>query len=383
MNARIKAYLQEQEVAKELAYYRQKTGKLNQLPLNKKELSQILLARLAKRGIHPLRKQKGQLHIFLTYPLNNWEAVLQPSLKPFGKVSEFEWGHFGFDVKSQDWIHQRSKMNKTMLDYFNIVNSEVPVDIVVGYLSGYSCDPLVLKQMAQSGSVIFNFSWDDKLGFRGKSIEGRWVGPAALASVVDLNLTNSPESCIKYFTEGGLPMFWPEAAHPLIHRPYDLPFEFDVSVLGGNYGWRSSFVENLRNRGINVTCFGNGWKNGPLNNEESVKLYSRSRINLGFSGIGHSRKLMCLKGRDFEVPMSGGLYLTQDNPELSLVYRIGDEILTYKNELDCIQKIKWIIENPTTAASIRKNGRERALRDHTWEIRFNEIFSLAGYLDDI
>jgi spore maturation protein CgeB len=381
-NAKIKAHLQEQESAKEIAFYKRMLKKRGMVLPDKSVLSQYLADRLTKRDIHPCKKSKGDLHIFLTYQLNNWESVLLPALKPFGKVSEFEWRMHGFDIKSENWIEKRRNMNKTMLDYFHKVNSEEKVDIVVAYLSGYTCDPAILREMGQSGSIILNFCWDDKLGFRGKKIGDRWTGTAAIASAVDLNLTNAPESCNKYFAEGGLSMFWPEAAHPSIHKPYDIPFEFDVSVLGGNYGWRPDFVKSLHNMGIKVNCYGNGWPGGPLSNEESVKLYSKSRINLGFSGVGHSKNLLCLKGRDFEVPMSGGLYLTQHNPELSLVYEIGTDILTYKNELDCYQKIKWVLENPSTAALIRKNGMNRALHDHTWENRFTEVFSLIGMLNN-
>ena len=122
--------------------------------------------------------------------------------------------------------------------------------------------------------------------------------------------------------------------------------------------------------------------NGPLSDEEMIKLYSRSRINLGFAGSGYSKKLMCLKGRDFEVPMSGGLYLTQDNPELSLVYEVGKETMTYKDEKDSAEKIKWLFANPEEAAKIREAGRKRALKDHTWEKRFEEVFSIAGLLRD-
>ncbi|MCK4500348.1 glycosyltransferase, partial [Candidatus Babeliales bacterium] len=176
--------------------------------------------------------------------------------------------------------------------------------------------------------------------------------------------------------------FWPEAAHPDIHKPYDLQFEYDVSFVGGKYGWRPKFIARLQKMGVNITCFGNGWENGPLSDEEMVKLYSRSRINLGFAGVGHSKKLMCLKGRDFEVPMSGGLYLTQDNPELSLVYNVGKEILTYRNEKDCVQKIKWLLDHPDEAANIREAGRIRVLKDHTWEKRFLDIFKITGLLGD-
>ncbi len=132
--------------------------------------------------------------------------------------------------------------------------------------------------------------------------------------------------------------------------------------------------------GIKIECFGQGWPNGSLSDEEMVKLYSRSKINLGFSGIGYSKKLMCLKGRDFEVPASGGLYLTQNNPELSLVFDIGKEILTYKDEEDCAMTIKEILANPQKAANIRKAGRERCLRDHSYEARWTDLFTTVSVL---
>ena len=271
-------------------------------------------------------------------------------------------------------------MNQAMLEAFSDANTKRKVDVVVGYLSGHNTNPKILQQMGEAGAIIINFCWDDKLGFHGKMVGERWTGPAALAPAVDLNLTNAPESCIKYFVEDGLAMFWPEAAHPDIHKPYDLQFEYDVSTVGGKYGWRPKFIKRLERYGINVTSFGNGWENGTLSDEEMVKLYSRSRINLGFAGVGHSKNLTCLKGRYFEVPMSGGLYLTHDNQELSLVYDVGKEIVTYKDENDCAKKIQWLLSNFDEADKIRKAGRERALKDHTWEKRFENVFRLTGVM---
>jgi spore maturation protein CgeB len=124
-------------------------------------------------------------------------------------------------------------------------------------------------------------------------------------------------------------------------------------------------------------------KNGPLSNEEMVKLYSLSWINLAFGAVGHSKKLMCLKDRDFEVPMSGALYLTQDNPEGSLVYEVGKEVVTYQDVRDCDEKIKYLLDRPGEAAKMRKTGHERALKDHTWERSFERIFKMVGLLNPI
>jgi hypothetical protein len=165
--------------------------------------------------------------------------------------------------------------------------------------------------MAHSGAIIVNFCWDDKIKFPGKRVGGRYKSTAAIAPFVDLNLTNSPDSLARYSLYGGLSMFWPEAAEPTIHRPYQVPFKCDVSFVGRKYAWRPIIIDKLRDMGINVATFGPGWDNGPLPAEEVVKIYSSSRINLGFSGTGYSRRMMCLKGIDFEIPMSGGLYLTK------------------------------------------------------------------------
>ena len=63
--------------------------------------------------------------------------------------------------------------------------------------------------------------------------------------------------------------------HPEIHKPYQIPFEYDISFVGGKYGWRPKFISKLQKMGIKVVCFGNGWENGPLSDEEMVKLFSR------------------------------------------------------------------------------------------------------------
>lgn len=367
----IKAVLQESYAGNSLRRYRKRAKEQKLKILGKNELKSALHERLRLRKVHPKQKSKGNLHVFLVYSQTNWEYILPIALEPFGKITSFEWGSQGFDgdPSRSNWLESRADMNDKMLDEIKKAHSKQPIDALVGYLYESAVSPQVLKQISDMNFVIFNFNWDDRLGFNNLK---------NLASLIDLNLTNVPDSCIKYMVEGGLSMFWPEAAHPEIHRPYNIPFEFDVSFVGKKYSWRPRFVRYLQKKGIRVAAFGEGWENEPLSNEGVVKMYSKSRINLGFAGVGHSKKLTCLKERDFEVPMSGGLYLTQDNPELSLVYDVGREIVTYHNREDCVRKINYLLTHPKEADKIRKAGRQRALKEHTWEKRFGDTFKMAG-----
>ena len=371
INSPIRALWQEEKCRKELAYYSQKTNDL-QLPADDTAvLADLLRQRFAKRGLNKKAKPKGKMNLFLAYKYSNWEDVLKLSLEPFGKVTCFDWGTLKLDDSANNTEDSRSELAAALLTKISTVHAEDPVDAFLGYFSSKNISPKHLRQIAAMGIVVFNMSLDDKLGFQNL---------AEIVSSVDLNLTNAPSSRVKYWGQGGLSTFWPEAAHPIIHKPYDLDFEYDVSFVGKKYGWRPRLVNYLRKNRIRVATFGQGWENAELPREEMIKLYSRSRINLGFAGVGQSRKLRCLKGRDFEIPMSGGLYLTQENPELELVYDIGNEILTYHNEKDCLKTIRWILEHPDEAENVRKAGRTKALREHTWEKRFEDIFRLAGLL---
>jgi len=384
IHSTIRRVQQERHFERTQAWYERRAAKAGVRVLNNDELAKAVRERLSRR-MHPLwPKQKGNSHIFLAYCVHNWEFVLPLALAPFGRVTAFDWRGHGFNDEAPDWLDRRDDMNEAMLRAFREASRFQPIDAVVGYLSGANTSPETLMEMANQGAAIFNFCFDDKLYFPSFKRGGRFASPAAIAHVIDLNLTNAPISRIKYAVHGGLSMFFPEAAHPDVHKSYDLPFEIDVSFVGARFGWRGRFIERLQRllapSGIQVKCFGRDWPDGPLTDEDMIRLYSRSRINLGFGGVGFSRTLVCLKGRDFEVPMSGGLYLTQDNPELTLVYEVGKEVLTYKNEADCARVIQEILANPERADAIRKAGRARCLREHTYEARWTTVFKVAGLL---
>ncbi len=100
---------------------------------------------------------------------------------------------------------------------------------------------------------------------------------------------------------------------------------------------RPILVNYLKKNGINVKCFGSGWEAGSLPSDEMIKIYSQTRVNLGFGYVGFSSD-QCLKGRDFEVPSCGAVYLTSYNENLPRVYKIREEIETYLDFKDCVKK---------------------------------------------
>jgi spore maturation protein CgeB len=71
-------------------------------------------------------------------------------------------------------------------------------------------------------------------------------------------------------------------------------------------------------------------------------------------------------------------YLTGHNDEIEECYVIGKEIDTYSDESELIDKTRFYLAKPAAAEMLRAAGYHRALRDHTWKRRFEELFRKTG-----
>lgn len=355
-------------------------AKKRSLKYSKDLAKHLLQQRLASKGIFP--KPKDKLHIFAAIRHFNWEKYnLIPALEKFGRVFHFDWQEKGYNEFSPTWSKQsRAEMNRVLLDTIQRIHIKQPIDIFFAYTMECHIECETLISLNRMGIITINMTLNDHHAFWGKRVNGLWWGVAPLVSYFDLNCTCNTNSFKKYLVEGGIPYFFPEGANPHFYRPLPVSKDITISFVGKCYGHRPLLIRYLQKHGIKVETFGEGWPNGEISASKMVEIFNRSRINLGIGGVGYSKKIVDIKGRDFEIPMSGGFYLTQYNPELNLCYRIGEEIVCYNNKKDLIKKIRFFLDNPALAESIAMKGYKRALKDHTWERRFEELFKFIGLI---
>jgi len=341
----------------------------------------ITRASIGKKYPHITPKQKGSLNILALFHHYNWEReALLPALGKFGPVRHYDWCE-EFDHQRKDWHKSlKARMNRELIRKLEKWIREDSTDVIFAYISGEQVYPATIERVSRLGVPMINLALNDKEHFVGKIRAGKSMGSRDICRYFDLCWTSTEDALKKYCVEGATPVYLPEGANPDIHRPFEEEKIYDVSFVGQCYGNRPEIISRLQSLGINVAPYGSGWPNGPLPLEKMVLLYSRSRINLGFAGIAGHRDAFCLKGRDFEIPMSGGLYLTEHHQELEKVYDIGREIVTYSGIDDLARKIRFLLAHPEKAEEIRKSGLRRARMDHTWEKRFERIFSLAGLI---
>lgn len=348
-------------------------GKLDHLQSNQM-VENDLTRRLKKLNfIFPRNKKK--LSILAIFRHYNWEKYsLIPALQKFGNVHHFDWSEHIVNTRK---LSQKSKINQFLIKYFDELRTKHKIDLIFGYFSGEIIEEKTLVYFNQQRIPIINLSLNDKELFVGKIKKGKAQGIRDICKHISISWTSTESAMKKILVEGGNPVYLPEGANPDLHKPYPKEKKiYPVSFVGARYGKRPVVLDQLRSKGINVVAFGNGWPAGPLDTEEMVKTYSRSKINLGFSSVGSHEDLHCLKGRDFEITMSGGLYLTEHHEELSNFFRIGKEILTWNTVNELADKIQFLLSNDKLCADISSECLRKSREKHSWQSRIGSIIDL-------
>lgn len=382
LGTKYRAWEQTRCIEKEQLYYEQKADELGlSRDFSIEEVKQQLKKKLSERNIFTKPKSKEDLHIVFASRLVPWvKNNIVLSLEKFAEVTTYYYSEYGFNPDEVNWLNVRNKMNAHFIDFIKELHKRKPIDLILSYLSGGQVDCDTVRAINNMGIVTTSFHLDDRLSFKGSLIEGRWTGPVDVCKVYDFNLTQAPESLVKYRCEGGIVMLWPLAANQDFFYPRDVPFRYDVSFVGSAHGNRKPIINYLLKNGVKVETFGAGWSNGFIPDEKVPEKFSSSRINLNFGDIAYTN-YQCGKCRDFEIPMSGGLMLTTHNEHLADYFEIGRDIFTFRNKEDCLGQVRRLMADETVCERARKNARERALKEHTWEHRVRSLLQVLGYIE--
>lgn len=315
--------------------------------------------------------------IYLTYydgsfSINNTVKVLEE----IGNVFKFEMTR---TPHSKDWYEKKMKTNNEMISFVDGIIKNHKIDVIVCYLSGYCSTPKVIEKLSTYKIPMINESLDDERKFRSKiGKDGLRRGNKDICKYFDLSLTTSKSAIIKYLVEGGNPMYKDYAGNEKIYKNLNLNKEFDVSFIGANYGIRSEYIRYLEKNGITVYSKGNGWENGFADDNEMIEIFCKSKIVLGFSTVGKNDDIYILKGRDFEVPLSGSMYITGYHDELKEYFDLGKDIETYKSKEELLEKVRYYLLNNDNREKIAITGYSKCLMNYTAKTSYEKVFGYLG-----
>lgn len=315
-------------------------------------------------------------NIFIAVRNNNWEKHgLVDSWTGVGNVFHYDWGS-SLDGK-ENFKLNRDEFNLNLLSEVEKVNKSFKIDLFFSYLSGSLVDYDTIKKIGSLGIITINYAFDDSSSFWGEKIDKHWSGNFEIAKAFDFSLVAQDIRDIKKYNFcRARSFFLPSGGNPDVFYSLNVCRDIPVSFVGQYSKKRAKYINFLANNGIEVIVRGQGWPEGPASQEEMLSIFQRSLIVLGFGYVGN-RRMVRLKGRDFEIPMTGAAYLTTYNKNLKDYFVSDHEILFYKNKLEMLKKIKYYLSRKDKLIKIGLAGEKRSLSQHTWEKRWEEVVDIC------
>ncbi len=171
-----------------------------------------------------------------------------------------------------------------------------------------------------------------------------------------------------------------------------LPYEHEITFVGGHNRYREWFVKQLKKNGVSVECFGHGWPNGSLSNAEMIKLFRSSKINLNLSNSAsfdlryllthpknlahtlHTKKHASqIKARNFEINYFSGFQLADYVPGLEDYYEIGKDLACYGTPEEAAMLINYFLSNEKEREEIRDRGMKVARAKYSYTAQLKSV----------
>lgn len=301
----------------------------------------------------------------------------------------------------QFMLQHRGRLGDALWGQLTTAHRAKPIDMLFCYFYSAYVDPEVIRRV--SGLGITSVNWFCNASYQFHTVE-------EIAPAFDYCLVPEKFRLDDYRRVGARPIYCQEAANPTLYKPYAVPVEFDVTFIGQRYGTRPLYVQHLIDRGIDARVWGPGWSDPPvrgawrsqlkhlllghklpsgaavppercgppLSDEGLIKMYSRSKISLGFSTVADGSGIKQVRLRDFEAPMSGAFYMVEDSDEIKAFFEPNKEIVCFGDPDELLDKTRYYLTHDAERQRIRDAGLRRARAEHTWQQRFRMAFRAMG-----
>jgi len=183
--------------------------------------------------------------------------------------------------------------------------------------------------------------------------------------------------------------YLPEACNPRVHHPVTLDeaaaahFGCDVMIAGTLYYYRQEILRELTRFRLRVWGVVPDWLEYTLGaahmgrqavTEEKRRAVAGASICLNALHLAEINGLNC---RAFELAGCGGFQMITLVPVLAEHFVPDREIVSFASVDELVDKVSYYLERPQLARDIARRGLERALREHTYEHRLQQIFAAA------
>lgn len=184
--------------------------------------------------------------------------------------------------------------------------------------------------------------------------------------------------------------YLPQCVDPAVRRPLELgpedmrTFSSDIMIIGSLYPYRLKLVKELKD--LKPAIWGTGWNKA--DDADILKLYrgrgvwgtEKTKAICGAAiTLNPHHPLNDIRGtqsRTFDIAACAGFQLSEYKEDIEDLFEIGREMVCYRTLDELKEQIHYYLLHPDERRKIGTAGRERVLKDHTYDNRLRQILDI-------
>ncbi len=201
--------------------------------------------------------------------------------------------------------------------------------------------------------------------------------------VIDCALVDESVEVGRFKLYGSDALFVPYAYLPGTPDFDEVQKTITVSFIGRTDRFGRMEYINAANKTFPISLYGVGTPNGPVNKAQMIQIFKSSQINLNFTGVQldqpyrHAGPIDLLvrsaKGRCQEISQHGGFVLSENAPEIDLLFKPGVEIDLFDSQKELIDKIAYYLDHPEVTREMAIRAKKRAYEMYRVEVVWRRV----------
>ena len=240
-------------------------------------------------------------------------------------------------------------------------------------IKGETITPKTVKTITAEGIITINW-YSDWFG------SWNWIMTNASSYSFFINTCLESHKRLK---RANITNYYLPFASPITNSVKKSKKIYQVTFVGQHTARREKFFAAIKDLGLKI--WGYQWQNsslkdvdgGPVPVTTAHQIIRQSQIVVNPIIDYKDQQPNQVNVRTFETTGMGTFLLTQHLPLLKLYFTPGKEVVTFTNPQDLRRKVKYYLRHNIERKKIAQAGYRRAKKNHSFEIRLKQLFSLT------
>lgn len=240
-------------------------------------------------------------------------------------------------------------------------------------IKGETIAPQTIKTIAAKGVITVNW-YSDWFG------SWNWIVNNSSSYSFFINTCLESHKRLK---QANITNYYLPFASPIFNSVKKLKKIYKVTFVGQHTARREKFFAAIKDLGLKI--WGYQWQDsslkdvdgGPVPVATAHQIIRQSQIVVNPIIDYKDQQPNQVNVRTFETTGMGTFLLTQHLPLLKRYFTPGKEVVSFTNPQDLRRKVKYYLHHNIERRKIAQAGYRRAKKDHSFEIRLKQLFSLT------